>query len=436
MRKHITLLLLMSAVLTSMSAAAQERWSLEKCIQYAVDNNISIKQQENTIEQNEIALNTAKMSYLPDLNASASQSWSFGRGLSIDNTYVNRNTSSTSFSLSTSVTLFDGLKTQNTVKLRKLNLEAATSDLKKAKEDISINVTSEYLQALYADELLQVAKNQVELSKAQLEQKRKMAANGKASESDVAQAKAQLAQDEMSVVQAQNDYNLAVLELSQLLELDSPESLVIELPDTSAQLLPIASVEEVFTDALKSKAIIQGDEIRIEQAEKNISIARGSYSPTLYFSASVGSNYYKTTGYENASFSDQMDQNLNKYIYLSLNVPIFNRFATRNEVRTARTQLEAQNLQLNSDKKALYKEVQQAYYNAVAAESKYGSCLSAEESAETAFRLMNKKYDVGKATQTEYNESRTQWMKAVADRIQSKYEYIFRAKILDYYRGI
>lgn len=427
--------ILIAMLLCSMVANAQERWSLEKCISHAIENNISIKQQQNAIERSEIELNTAKMNLLPSVNASASQSWSFGRGLTMDNTYVNRNTASTSFDISGNVTLFAGMQKINSIKARKLNLEAATADLQRVKEDMSINVAQAYLQTLYAAEMLQVAKRQVELSKNVLEQKQKMMQNGKASESDVAEARAAVSRDELSIVQAENDYNLALLDLSQLLELPSPENFVIEEPDTAAQLMAIATIDEVYADALRNKAIIKGDETRIVAAEKSVSIARGGHSPTLNLSGGVGTNYYKTSGYTHESFGYQLDQNLSKYVALSLNIPIFNRFATRNEVRTARCQVENLNMQLNADKKALYKEVQQAYYNAVASESKYGSSLSAEESAQVAFNLVTKKFDNGKATQTEYDQSRTQWLKAVADRIQAKYEYIFRAKILEYYRG-
>ncbi len=427
--------ILIAMLLCSTAANAQEPWSLEKCINHAIENNISIKQQKNSIEQSEVELNTAKMNLLPSVNASASQSWSFGRGLTMDNTYVNRNTSSTSFDLSANMTLFAGMQKINTIKARQLNLQAATADLQRAKEDMGINVAQSYLQTLYTAELLQVAKRQVELSKNVLEQKQKMVQNGKASESDVAEARATVSRDELSIVQAENDYRLSLLDLSQLLELPSPENFAIEDPDTTAQLMAIATIEEVYADALRNKAIIKGDETRIAAAESNVKIAKGGHSPSLSLSGGVGTNYYKTSGYPHDSFGDQLDQNLSKYVALSLNIPIFNRFATRNEVRNARIQVQSLNLQLDADKKSLYKEVQQAYYNAIAAESKYGSSLSAEESAQTAFNLVTKKFDNGKATQTEYNQSRTQWLKAVADRIQAKYEYIFRAKILEYYRG-
>lgn len=430
--------ILIAMALLSLTSEAQQRWSLQECIDHAIKNNINIKRQENSIEQDEIALNTAKMSLLPGVNASVNQNWDMGRGLTMDNTYVNnRNTSLTMVDLSADVILFQGLQKINTIRARKLNLEASIADLDKAKEDMGISVTQAYLQVLYAEEMLGVAREQVELSKSQLMHRCKMADNGKASESEVAQARSRVAQDEMSVVQSDNDYKLAVLELSQMLELESPEGFLIESPDTSAQLLPIAGIEEIYSDALRNKAIIRGDQKRIEGAERNVSIAKGGHAPTVRLSGGVNSKYYGLQGEDlDYTFGEQMRANLSKSINISVNVPIFNRFATRNDVRTAKSQVVAQNLQLDADKKALYKEVQQAYYNAVAAESKYGSSLSAEESASVSWKLMMKKYDNGKATQTEYNESRTQYTKSVAERIQAKYEYIFRAKILDFYRGL
>ncbi|MBR4267981.1 MAG: TolC family protein [Bacteroidales bacterium] len=419
-----------------LTAGAQQRWTLSECINYAVEHNVNIRQQQNTIEQSEINLNTAKMNRLPSVDAQVNQSWNFGRGLSADNTYVNRTTSSTSFNVGANMILFNGFQNVRNIELSKLQLDAATADLGRAKEDLGIQVTSAYLEVLYADEILQVAENQKSLSEFQLTMRQKLLENGKASESDVVQAKSQVAQDQLSIVQAENNYRLALLELSQLLELPSPDSLLIEKPDTNDVLQAIASIEDVYADALNNKSVIKADELRIQSAEKEISIAKAGYYPTLSLSGGVGSNYYTVNGFDNDNFSKQMSNNFSQYIALSLNVPIFNKFATRNRVRSSKLQYDSQNLQLESDKKILYKEVQQAYYSAVASESKYSASISAEESAAAAFELMSKKYENGKASQTEYNESRTQWMKAVADRIQAKYEYMFKSKILDYYRGV
>lgn len=199
MKKQIIIAL---ATLTALPAVSQEKWDLRKCIDYAIEHNLSIKQQEAARDQNAVDLNTAKYSRLPNLNGNVGQSFNFGRALQADNTYGDRNTKNTNFSLSTSIPLFTGLRIPNNIALSKLNLKAAIEDLNKAKEDISISVTSAYLQILFNEELAKVAHNQVELSREQLELKEAYFKNGKASEAEVYEARTRVAQDEMSAAQA------------------------------------------------------------------------------------------------------------------------------------------------------------------------------------------------------------------------------------------
>lgn len=415
---------------------AQEAWDLQKCIEYAIEHNLSIKQQEATRQQSEVELNTAQWSRLPNLNGNVGQSFNFGRALQADNTYGNRNTANTNFSLGTNIPLFTGLQIPNNIALAKLNLKAATEDLKKAKEDISIQVASYYLQVLFNEELAKVAQNQVKLSKEQLDRKVAFFKNGKASEAEVYEAKSRLAQDEMSAVQADNNYRLALLDLSQLLELPSPEGFTIAAPPTEEVTGQLSLPDEVYSQAMTNKPSIKAAQYRLEGAEKSIRIAQSDYYPQLSFGAGLSTNYYKMSGIETASFSSQWHQNFNKYLQFSLSIPLFNRFATRNRVKSARIQKNALQWRLEESKKTLYKEIQQAYYNALAAESKYRSSQSASEAAQASFDLMSEKYANGKATATEYNEMRTNWMKALSDHIQARYDYLFRSKILEFYQGI
>ena len=423
-------------VLSCFQAKAQEVWDLQRCITHAIEHNLSIKQKETARHQSEVELNTAQWSRLPNLNGNVGQSFNFGRALQADNTYGNRNTNNTNFSLGTSIPLFTGLQIPNSIALSKLNLKAATEDLAKAKEDISIQVASYFLQVLFNEELLKVAQSQVKQSQEQLDKKVAFFKNGKASEAEVLEAKSRLAQDELSVVQTNNNYQLALLDLSQLLELPSPEGFQISVPDMDGFTADLTLPEEVYAQALMNKPAIKAAQYRLQGAEKSIRIAQSAYYPQLSFGAGIGTNYYRISSIENASFGSQWEQNMNKYLQLSLSVPIFNRFQTRNRVKSARIQRTALSWQLEESKKALYKEIQQAYYNALAAESKYKSSQMASESAEASFRLMSEKYANGKASATEYNEMRTAWMKALSDGIQAKYEYVYRSKILDFYKGV
>ena len=383
------------ASVVTMPAYAQQKWDLKQCIDHAIANNLTIKLQEAQREQSKVEL-------------------------------------------STSIPLFSGLQKINNVALSKLNLQAAMEDLNKAKEDISIQVASAYLQVLFNEELVKVANEQLALSKEMLEQKTAFYKNGKASQAEWYEAKARVAQDELSAVQAENNRRLSLLDLSQLLELPSPDDFAIVSPatDSIAGLKIQTSPAEVYAEAVLTKPSVKAAQYRLEGAEKSIRMAKGAYYPQLSFGAGISTNFYNVSGMENGNFGSQLRDNFSQYIGFSLSVPIFNRFETRNRVRSARIQQHTYYWQLEESKKTLYKEIQQAYYNAVNAETQYHSSLTADEAAQASFLLMKEKYTNGKANATEYNESRTAWMKAVSDRLQAKYDYLFRTKILDFYRGI
>lgn len=426
------------AVLSAGSAMAQKQWNLKQCIEYAIEHNLTIKQQEAAKDESAVDLNTAKWSRLPDLNGSASHSFNFGRSLQMDNTYQQLNTQNTGLNLSTSIPLFTGMQIPNQIALSKLNLKAAVEDLNKAKEDISIQVTSAYLQVLFNEELAKVAHEQVTLSEEMLKQKTAFFKVGKASEAELYEAKSRAAQDQLSAVQTDNEYRLALLDLSQLLELPTPEGFGIVSPsiDEDKDFSILTSPADIYSEALLIKPSIKAAQYRVEGAQKSIRIAQSGYYPQLSLGAGIATSYYNVSGRENGNFGSQLRDNFSQYIGLSLNIPIFNRFSTRNQVRKARIQQTTLNWQLEDAKKALYKEIQQAYYNAVNAESKFESSRTADEAAKASFNLMKEKYANGKATSTEFNEARTNWLKAVSDRIQAKYDYLFRTKILDFYKGV
>ena len=432
--KHLLIL----ASVVCLPLHAQQEWTLKQCIDYAIEHNLTIKQQEAATEQSRVELNTAQYSRLPDLNGNASQSFNFGRSLQADNTYSSINTKSTGFSLSTSVPLFTGMQIPNNIALSKLNLKAALEDLNAAKENICIQVASNYLQVLFNEELAQVAHDQVKLSKEMLAQREAFFLNGKASESELYEAKSRVAQDELSAVQADNNYQLALLDLSQLLELSSPDGFTIASPETDVienlgTPLPPA---DIYSEALLIKPTIKAAQYRLEGAQKSIRIAQSAYYPQLSLGAGLSTNYYNVSGRENGNFGSQLRDNFSQYIGLTLSVPIFNRLATRNRVRSARIQQTTLGWQLEDSKKNLYKEIQQAYYNTLSAQTQYASSRTAEEAAKASFDLMKERYLNGKANATEYNESRTAWMSAVSDQLQAKYNYLFRFKILDFYRGV
>jgi len=435
-------LLLSAIIVLGINANAQQRWSLRQCIDYAIAHNVTILQAEVEVEKNEVEANTAKWARLPNLTANGSQSFNWGRtqtAIKDEDTgdyttkYVDTSSHGTNLSVSTSIPVFTGFQIPSQYHLSKLNLKASIADLQKAKEDLSINIASAYLQALFNKELHQVAVNQTAISKEQYERIETLERLGKASVAEVAEAMSRVAQDELNAVQTYNNYRLSILDLTQLIELESPDGFEVEDPDEAFQLNPLTPPDEVFASAVANKPAIQAAQARLEGSKESIKIAQSALYPSVNLNGSLGTNYYSTL---NRTFSQQLGDNFSRYIGISLNIPIFNRFATRNRVRTARLQRETYALQLENTKKTLYKEIQQAWYNATAAESKYASSGAATEASQASFELTSKKYENGTATAVAYNEAKQNLVKAQSDELQAKYEYIFRSKILDFYKGI
>ena len=428
-------------ILVPLDILAQERqWSLRECCDYAVEHNIGIKQQQNQCRQQELQLSTSKNSRLPDLSASVNQNFSFGRGLTMDNTYTNTNTSNTSLSLGTSVPLFTGFQIPNQIKLDQLNLDAATADLEKAKDDIRMEVAKAYVQILYDMELADVAHRQIAIDSAQVARLQAFVNNGKASEAELSQQKATLANSKLTATQADNNKRLAILTLTQLLELPTPDGFSIVRPslDELDKLISIERVvtpDQIYAEALGVKPEILSQQLKLKGTAYSIKIAQAANYPTLSFSAGMGTNYYTTSGFKADKFGKQLENNFSQYIGLNLSVPIFNRFSTRNNIRNARIQQENQQLQLDNTKKSLYKEIQQVYYNAQNAVSKTQSSAEAVKSSKDAFELMQAKYENGKANITEFNEAKNNYLKSESDLVQARYENLYQHALLEFYRG-
>jgi outer membrane protein len=426
------------ATLLAQPLHAQTPWTLRQCADYAIEHNISIKQKDNQRKQRDLQLSTARNSRLPDLSASASESFSFGRGLTLDNTYTNRSTNSTSFSLGTTVPLFTGFRIPNQIKLNQLNLEAATKDLEKAKDDISMQVAKAYVQILYDTEIAEVAHRQIAIDSAQVVRLEAFVQNGKSSQAALSQQQSTLAQARLTATQADNNLQLSILALSQLLEFPSPEGFSIVRPafsTTPATSLAGVSPDAIYQEALAMKPEVQAEQLRLTASERSIKIAKAALYPTLNFSAGLQSNYYKTNGMQADPFATQMKNNFSQYIGLHLNVPIFTRFQARNSIRSARIDYDNQQLQLENVKKTLYKEIQQVYYNAVAADSKYHSSEAAAQSSQDAFTLVQAKYENGKATITEFNEAKNNYLKAESNLVQARYELLYQHALLNFYLG-
>ena len=393
-----------------------KRWSLEECIRYAIEHNIDLKQKEQDQESRRVELHTSKFSWVPDLNANVGHNFDFGRSPSKSGVIVDQNSANTSASVSLSMPIFDGLRIPNDIAARKLDLKAAVETLNKAKEDLSINVASYYLQVLYNKEVQKIAELQVALSNEQVVKTEALVKNGKVPLSQLYNMKAQLAKDEVSLTEARNNVKLALLDLTQSLELERDgenfDIVVPEIEDAVEQYMgSILPPDNVYDHAVAFKA---------------------GYYPKLNFGASYSNGYYHYSGdgeYTNLPFGDQLKNNGRKTIGFSLSIPLFNRFQVRNSVRSARINIRNRELMMEN------KEIQQAYYNATAAQEKYTASDKSVLASKEAFSYAEDRYAAGKSTVFEYSEAKTKYAQSLSEQAQAKYDFIFRTKILDFYNG-
>lgn len=445
MNKKIVIFLCASLLFTgSLMAQEEDRlWTLEECIRYAIEHNIDLKQRAEEQKSREVDLNTSKFSWLPDLNANVGQNFDFGRSPSKTGVIVDQNSANTSASISLTMPIFDGLRIPNDIAARRLDLKAAVETLNKAKEDLSINVTSYYLQVLYNKEVQKIAELQVALSRDQVTKTEALVKNGKVPLSQLYDMKAQLAKDEVSLTEADNNVKLALLDLTQSLELErSGENFGIVIPETEdavgQYMGSILPPDNIYDNAVSFKPQIKEQEYLLESQKKMLKVAQAGYFPKLNFGASYSNGYYHYSGdgdYMNLAFSDQLKNNGRKTIGFSLSIPLFNRFQIRNSVRSARINIRNRELQVENTKKALYKEIQQAYYNATAAQEKYRASGKSVLASREAFSYAEDRYAAGKSTVFEYSEAKTKYAQSLAEQAQAKFNFIFRAKILDFYNG-
>jgi outer membrane protein len=420
---------------------AQDLWTLDKCINYAHDNNIQIKQSTLNTQYQLNMLKEKKNSRLPNLNGQVSQNLNFGRSLTYLNTYENVNSSQTDFGLGTQLTVFQGMQINNTIKKTEFDLKASFEDLAKAKDDLSLNIASTFLEILFAKELVKVSEDQILITNQQLKQSQEKVNAGSLASGALLEIEAQAAREELNIVDAKNQLQLAKLKLAQMLEIVFTDKFDVEipiLPEIGAQS-SVTTSQDVYLTAVKQRPEIRGAEYRYQSTEMQLKMAQGVFYPTLSFYANYYNNYnnkYKDIKGTSISFGDQLSNNQRKGLGLQLNIPIFNRFLTKLQVDNAKIQVLTTQLDLEGTKKVLRQEIETAQTTALTSYNRYKSTEKAVTSMREAFRYSEEKFNVGMVNAVEYNTAKTNMVKASSDLLRAKYEFIFRSKILDFYRGI
>lgn len=427
--------LVLSAIIVCCAAdcADAKEWSLDDCISYAIDNNIDVRRQQLQISEGEQTLIEAKDRFLPSAEAGASQTFNFGRGLTSQNTYADRNTSNFNWNAGLSLPLFQGMAEYRNLKVAKLSLNQYIYEHEAAKDNVVLNVISQYFQVLYAKEVKESAVSQMRLSEFEVDRAKDMIEAGKIAEATLYDLEATLSQDRLQVVTAENDIKVALVNLANLIQLkDAVDFDIIPLEEYNP-VLP--SAEEVISVAMIGNSSILGAKEAIKTADARILYAKSGYIPTLRFNAGLGSSYYSISGMQNDNFGNQMKHNFSTYLGFSLSIPIFDGFGTRNSVRRAKLQKTTARLNLENQEDNLYKDIRLAYYQAESARDKY---LASDETllkTKQSFDATLERFNLGKATQADYEQARNNLFRMEITRIQSRYEYMLRHRILMFYQN-
>ena len=430
--KKIIICLLITGTTIS-STTAQKQYTLLECIDIALENNRNIKQQEINRQQRELAYSQARAELLPSLNASAGQNFVFGRSIGIDNVYDNSNSSQTNFGIGADITIFDGLRMKHNIDARKAEMHASEADLEKIKDDIIMSVSTAFLQALLNKELLIISENQLESTSADYQRRLALVESGRLAEGELFEVEAQMAREELNRVQAENNLKLAILDLAQIMELESFNNFDIVAPSAETLINETGLIpsEAIYESALVNRPQIRSMQYRLESSEKEVLMARSQYFPTLSFGANMGTGYYNMSGRPNDTFSSQLRNNMSNSLGFNLRIPIFNKFQIKNNVSSARLAIANTQLELDKTKLELRKQIEQAYYNAVASASRWEAAKKSVEASNEAYRFTEEKHESGRANSYELFLAKNNQTQALGEEAQAKYEYAFRLKILE-----
>lgn len=442
--------MLAASVSADVFAQDTEVITLRQAVDLALQNNLQIKQAQFQSAITDENLKQSKLELYPNLNSSFSANRRLG--LYFDQTsgaLTSQNSNTANGNLSSDVTLFSGFRMQNQILQNKALLASDKSNVEKIKNDLSLSVVNTYLQILNNQDLIKASEQQLELSNQQLQIAQKNFDVGNNTQADLSQAKAQVATNELSLTNAQNAFELSILDLKQLMEMDPQTNITLQVP-VIGDLEKIESTYsgyEVYSKAVTNYPDIKVAEYNTKASEYGVKIAKGSLYPTLSFGGqlynSYSSNAYDqihdpvtdTYSSQKVSFSEQLNRNFGQALGFNLSIPIFNNYRSRSSYNIAKIRYQNAKASEQLAKNNLNKIINQAVQDLKSAIQSYKATQSAFISSKDAFNAIQQRYDVGLANTIELNTSQTNYNKAEFDFIQAKYNVIFRKKVIDFYLG-
>lgn len=462
-------IIFIAVLILSHDLFSQKPWTLEACINYAVQNNLNIKQQELNVNVSENNKFQSYSTLLPSINGYASHSYNYG--LTVDrytNQFANTRVQSDNMYLNGSFTIFNGFQNINSIKKSKVELDISKNDVSKLINDISLSIATAYVQILYNSEIMKTAENQLDITRQQLEKNRKMFEAGTIARFNLLSIEAQAANDELNLVNAKNALDISYLILKQLLDLPADQAFEIDKPNveiTGEEVLSVKT-DDIYNIALTNQPDIKSAALKIQSTAYELSIARGTRSPQIFLQGSIGTGFsgasqrvkgydtlIYTIGYtkqspptevigtafspvfEKTPFSNQISDNVNKTIGLGISIPILNSLQTYTNISKTKLALKNAEYNLQITKNNLNKTIQQAYADAKAAFNKYNATKKSLEALAESYKYAEERYNVGLLNYVDFNDSKSKFVKAQSELLQSKYDYIFRTKVLDFYMG-
>jgi outer membrane protein len=468
-----------SAVAQQADSSNIRVWTLKECVDYALANNLDVQRSQYNVESSEINYDQAKAAMWPTLNLSASDGFSWGRSIDpVSNDFITRQINTLSPNGQSNVTIFNGLRIQNTIRQNSRDYQASELDLQKARNDVSLNVINLYINVIFNKELLDNAKFQLSSSQQQLDRTKKQVAAGALPKSDELNLDAQVATNELNVINAENALALSLLQLKQALQLPASTPMDVEVPDINVEDLVIdQSSEQVFAIARESMPEIKSAEIKVRSSYYAVRAARGNLYPRLSLSAGFQSNYssanasiFVPDGYDVSSTSrpigffnngtndvsvfgyvytphktgtyidgpqyrEQLKDNLFRNVGVTLSIPIVNGLQVKSNVRRAIVTQHIAEISSKQASQTLRQNVESAYNDAFSASKSYNANLRQVQAREEAYRMTKQRYDIGAANFVEYQLAENELFRSRSDLSRAKYNFIFRKKLLDFYQG-
>lgn len=441
--------IVVSLVFIALFSSGQKRWTLEDCLNHAQQNNLDIKQAVLNVESSKKYLFQSKANLLPNLNSSVSESRSFGRRLDmVTNEILEDNTRSNNFGLSSSVSLFNGFQNINTIRKNNFEYLASRYDADQIANNVSVNIVTAYLQLLYSKEMVNVNKEKLALSQIQLDRISAMVEVGELPRGSLLETEAQFAQEELSLINSQNQLAISLLNIKQMLDLSGEDDFdIIDPkidPELTANFPPSTSIYE---QALIVLPEVKSAMFRLKSAERGLAISQGGRSPRISLSASWGTAYSDArklfTGFDESNnpiyadypFEDQVIDNINKLLSLSVSLPIFNAWQVNNSIQQAKIVVKQSQYNLQKVKNELRKTIEQAQSDAVAANKQFVASQKTVDALEEAFRYTETKYKVQLVNSYQFYDAKNKLFSAQNNLLQAKYDFIFKLKMLDFYMG-